>query len=397
MVFRLSPEFQLAAACAMWPPSDRRSEAIRTATAGPLHWPRFLGVVERHRIIGLVRDGLTRARAEVPPEVISEIEAKAAIAVRENLVRAAEALRLQRIFEKAKVPILFVKGASLTALAFGNLGLSGGQDIDVLVPMETLSLATALIADAGYRRFDPPPNLSEKDLRLLMPLRKDFTFVHQTKRQLVVELHWRLFLNPHAMDQASFWPNSQIVPLTAAEGLRTMGNEDLFAYLCLHGALHWWNRLKWLADINALMATAPAASVEHLIRASEAKGAGRATAQAALLCQRLFGTSLPDPLMKSLRRSAAVRWLEATALGAMTIGHGERDPHDVRFGTTRGSASSFLLSTSWRYRLAELNIQSRNQADVLATALPERLRFLYPILRLPLWVGRHAVKRSARK
>jgi hypothetical protein len=27
--------------------------------------------------------------------------------------------------------------------------------------------------------------------------------------------------------------------------------------------------------------------------------------------------------------------------------------------------------------------------------LPERLRFLYPILRLPLWVWRHAAKRRA--
>ena len=34
MARSFSPEFRLAAACAMWPPSDRRTEAIRAAAAG---------------------------------------------------------------------------------------------------------------------------------------------------------------------------------------------------------------------------------------------------------------------------------------------------------------------------------------------------------------------------
>jgi hypothetical protein len=34
-----------------------------------------------------------------------------------------------------------------------------------------------------------------------------------------------------------------------------------------------------------------------------------------------------------------------------------------------------------------------NQADVLMVPLPERLRFLYPILRLPLWAWRHAKRK----
>ena len=123
------------------------------------------------------------------------------------------------------------------------------------------------------------------------------------------------------------------------------------------------------------------------------RGAGRAAAQALLLCRRLLGTPLPDRLMATLAKSATVRWLEATALNAMTTGQGERDPHDARFGTTRGSLSTFLLSRSWRYRLAELSIHLTNQTDVLALPLPERLRFLYPILRLPLWAWRHAAKR----
>jgi len=328
----------------------------------------------------------------VPQEVAREIGARAAVAVRDNLARAAEALRVQHIFDEAKIPILFVKGASLAALAFGNLGLSGGQDIDILVPSDRIPAAAALLSHAGYRRFDPPPIVSEKELALLLPLRKDFGFFHQKTGQLI-ELHWRLFVNPHAMPRSPFALESQVVALSAGAGVRTLGDEDLFAYLCMHGALHWWNRLKWLADVNAFIASRPAGSIEGLIRAAEVRGVGRAAAQALLLCQRLLGTSLPAPLMAKIGRTATVRWLEDTAVRAMTTGQGEYDPHDVRFGTTRGSVSTFLLSPSWRYRLAELTAQFTNQADILTMPLPNRLRFLYPFLRLPLWVYRQAQKR----
>ena len=114
--------------------------------------------------------------------------------------------------------------------------------------------------------------------------------------------------------------------------------------------------------------------------------------QALLLCRRLFGISLPSHIAAALNKRAAVRWLESVALSAMTAGGAERDPHDARFGTTLGSLSTFLLNPSWRYRLAELKIHLTNQNDVLTVALPHRLRFLYPILRLPFWVWRHTVR-----
>ena len=87
-----SPEFRLVAACAMWPPSDRRTEAIRAAAAGPLDWHRFLRVARRHQVIGLVHDGLTRARPDMPPEIAREIGAQAATLVRENLAMAREVI-----------------------------------------------------------------------------------------------------------------------------------------------------------------------------------------------------------------------------------------------------------------------------------------------------------------
>jgi hypothetical protein len=387
----LSPEFRLVAACAMWPRSDRQTEAIRTATVLPLDWPRVLRVARRHQVVGLVHDGLIRARPQVPSEIAKEIAAEAATLVRENLAIARESLRLQRLFNEADLPVLFVKGVTLAMLTFGNLGLRASEDIDLLVTDETLPAATALLLRAGYRRFDPSPNISNVQLQLVMPLRKDLGFIHPATG-LRIELHWRLFLNPHAMAQASFMAASHVVPLAGTEGLRTLGEEDLFAYLCMHGALHWWNRLKWLADINAVLASTSEEGTERLVRAAEARGTDRATAQALLLCRKLLRTPLPTALAASLDNSARLRWLAATALSAMTTGQGEKDPHEVRFGTTRGSLSAFLLSRSWRYRLAELRVQLTNPTDVLTMPLPQSLRFLYPVLRLPLWLWRHILQ-----
>jgi hypothetical protein len=380
----------------MWPPSEHRIEAIRTAVAGPLDWPRFLRVARRHQVIGLADEGLTYARSDVPPQIVEEIDTLAAALIRKNLAMAVEALRLQRLFNQANLPVLFVKGSALSVLAFDNLGLRAGQDIDVLVPNDRLWEAAMLISRAGYRRYDPPPDTSDRQLRLILPLRKDLGFVHKSTG-VQIELHWRLFLNPHAMAEDSIMEASRVVPLTKFEGLRTLGEEDLFAYLCMHGTLHWWYRLKWLADVNALLAGASENSIARLVRAAEVRGAGRAAAQALLLCRRLLGTPLPDRLMATLTKGAAVRWLEGTALNAMTAGRGELEPREVRFGTTRGSLSTFLLQRSWRYWLAELNLLLTNQTDVLTMPLPERLRFLYPILRLPLWVFRHTTRRNARQ
>src|SRR5262249_3024793 len=156
------------------------------------------------------------------PEIACEIGAQAATLIRKNLAMAREALRMQRLFDDADQPVLFIKGAALALLAFRNLGLRAGQDIDLLVPYETLPVATALILREGYRRFDPPPNIGDVQLRRVMPLRKDIGFVHQATG-LQIELHWRLFLNRQAMSESSFMTASRVVPLAGTQGLRTLG------------------------------------------------------------------------------------------------------------------------------------------------------------------------------
>src|SRR5262249_17054028 len=112
MAVSFSPEFRLAAACAMWPPSDRRTEAIKAAATRPLDWTRFLRVARRHGVVGLVRDGLTWARPDMPPQIAEEISAQAATMLNENLAMAREALRLQRMFDNAHLGSVRQRGVA---------------------------------------------------------------------------------------------------------------------------------------------------------------------------------------------------------------------------------------------------------------------------------------------
>src|SRR5271169_2508325 len=83
-------EFFIAAACSRWPPSETRSNAIRAAAKAPVDWERFLGIVDRHRIWGLARQGLTQAGVAPPAKIDNALTAKTWAVSRRNLVLAAE-------------------------------------------------------------------------------------------------------------------------------------------------------------------------------------------------------------------------------------------------------------------------------------------------------------------
>jgi hypothetical protein len=183
----------------------------------------------------------------------------------------------------------------------------------------------------------------------------------------------------------------RIAQITKEIGLCTFREEDLFAYLCAHGAVDRWFRLKWLADIAALLARQPEGGAARLYRAAQVRGLDRPAAQAMLLCHRLMGTVLSSQLITMLNTDATVRWLEALAMNAMTA---DRDPTEVRFGPTLNALARFLLRSDLHYLLAELKVYSISPVDILTLPLPERLQLVYPTLRLPLWVWRHTIHRS---
>ena len=383
------PEFFIAAACSRWPPSETRQNSIRAAAKGPVDWERFLGIVDRHRIWGLARQGLTQAGVAPPGEIDNALTAKTWAVSRRNLVLAAETARLCRLFREAAIPAAFVKGVTLSVLAYGDIAIKHSRDIDILVLPARVMEAREVLERAGYALKHPLPALTETQLELLLRHGKEWEFLREAS-EITTELHWTLTYNSLLMRDVDVSCPFAGVRVGDAE-IPTFRIEELFVYLCVHGARHSWSRMKWLADVAALLATIPSTDIEGLYRAAQRRGSGGCAAQALLLCERMLGAELPAALRAELRRTVPALLLEAIALDAMLgrVVQADVELSARAFGNLRDMLSLFLLGGgSYVYVWRGVTRLFFFSEDIAAFALPRRLTWVYVILRLPLWALR---------
>jgi hypothetical protein len=248
----------------------------------------------------------------------------------------------------------------------------------VVVPPEAVGRAFELLGQAGYRCLSPAALSGGAEAR------KETEWVDESG--ILVELHGGLVDNPMLLPGVGASSPAQLVPIASGRSLPTLRKDELFAYLCVHGATHAWSRLKWLADVAALLSNDDEAEVERLYRRSVELGAGRSSGQALLLCSELLGTRLPENLARSLRSDLPTRWLVRVALSSMTGARGERELDETVFGTVPIHFSHFLLKRGRRYKVAELKRKSVGRPGAGAQALPGLLRYLRPVLAVPLWL-----------
>jgi hypothetical protein len=160
--------------------------------------------------------------------------------------------------------------------------------------------------------------------------------------------------------------------------LPTLATEPLFAYLAIHGASSAWFRLKWIADVGALLATVPRDGIEPLYRSALALGAGRAAALALLLCHRLFDSPVPPGLLSELRRERTTRWLLTLSLRKLAGRAEARELEATPLGTATIHFLQLGLQKGVGFKLGELRRQMVSPYDRIAVPLPRALTFLYP-------------------
>ena len=381
--------FRLAAACCR-PAGPDRDAAVRAAAADA-DWSGFGRVVVRHRVEGLANAALRSAGLEPAPDVAADLRRAALEIATGGLRLAAESHRLQRALDSAGLANLVLKGATLDRLAWGRLGLKRAWDIDLLVLPADASKARSVLEGAGYRLMDPV-DATEQAFATWVSLSKESVF-RRSGDNVTAELHWRLTDTARLLPGLSAASPSQTVALSDGIVLRTLAPEALFAYLCVHGAVHAWSRLKWLADLGGLLAAEDDAGRARLYDHAVALGAGRCPASALLLCETLLGIPLPSGCAGAIRGDPGARRLARLALDAMA-GGGDAEIDERRFFNDRIILSQLLFDRGWRFRIAEAQRLSVSLNDRMTMRLPRALGFIYLLVRGPRWLWRRLGRRD---
>lgn len=380
---RFPPELDLVVACCRWPRGASRDDAVRARAAVSIDWDLLVAVARRHRVEGLVHDGLRCAGAAVPPNAAAALAAAARGIARTNLGFAGAALGLHATLTNAGITHLFVKGVTLDLLAYGTLGLKRASDIDLVVDETRYAEACALLEAEGYACVSPGPGRSEAEMRAWTRLRKHTSWSGGT---VVVELHASLVDNPLMLPSLSVHSPSQNVEVAPGRTLPTLRTGALFAYLTVHGAAHAWSRLKWIADLNAMLDDCDADSVARLHHEAIAQGAGRCSAHALLLCARLFDRDIGAPLVAELRRDPIARLLCGNALRSMVRGGAAAELDTQLLATIPIHLAHFWFVPGWRYKAAEASRKLSASGD------PERDH--RPLRRVIGWLRKRSRNRA---
>jgi len=381
-----APDFLLAVACCRWPPSEERVAAIRNAASNVADWDGLPHIVKRHRLIGLATHGIRSAGIALPPSVVDELAARSGRYKRHRLILIAETVRLQNVLVAGRISVIVLKGVALEQLAYTELAAKQTRDIDLLVSPERAEEAWQLIEREGYKLSVPAKQLNRMQRRALITYGREIELVHP-QTGMRVELQWRAADNPLLLKGVDARAATQTVSLSESAVVRTLASEDLFAYLCVHGARHTWARLKWLADLNALLVSTNA-DIEHLYRHAYKIGAGLCAGQGLLLCQQIFGLKLPPSLVEGLGGDKRCRRLVDIAIAALTAPRTSSDRNRGIREVAREIRYQFLLGQGLRFYATQCWVACIGTADIVRLPLPRPLHFLYPLLRLPLWLWR---------
>jgi Uncharacterised nucleotidyltransferase/Transglutaminase-like superfamily len=343
-----SPEFDLVLACLRWPQERIDGERIQSLVRGPIRWPYLLEIVQHHKVVPLFFRNLEAfAPGYIPEEPGAVLRAGAAANAHTCLQRISHLLLLHRLFREREIDLRIFKGIPLAITAFEDPTLRDAGDIDLLIAEKDLYRAGEILTDEGYVRFEPQARLTPRRLRSYIAHQKDFSYEH-TSDGIVIDLHWRLFRNSFLPANAGLAEvGEEWLPL-GSERIPTLPAPRLLLYLCVHGALDGWLRLKWLTDIGALLRTMTAEQLASTARLAAEQQALPQFSAAAFLCQDLLGTGPPPPgcLDRNDRRVAHIMGF---AMRLMTSN--QFRPIREQIPSTRWFLNEFRLHDSSRYRL----------------------------------------------
>jgi hypothetical protein len=368
------PENELLLLCARPRGVEDAAGRVRELTRAGIDWELLYRLAQRHAVLPLLYRGLeANAHGASPQGFRERLREKFRENATRNTLLAGELVRIARRFESEGVAVLAYKGPALAVQAYGNLSLRRFIDLDIIVRRRDVAHAGALLRSLG---FGKPEGLTESQEEFLLRRQHNLAFTRDAGK-LIVELHWEVA--PAAFADvplgARAWERAVRVPLFGGE-VQSLSPEDLLLALCVHGTKHLWERLAWVCDVAALLASQTNFDWPSVIRQAHDSRIERMLYLGLHLAHGLLGARVPDE----------ARTADADSVVARLTAEVTRGLFDEAGYEPASLARSVKFNLRARRRLRDRAdylrfILTPTDGDLTALRLPPQMSFVYYLLR----------------
>ena len=219
-------------------------------------------------------------------------------------------------------------------------------------------------------------------MRSYIAHQKDFSY-ENPENGIAIDLHWRLFRNRRLPFNAGLDDAGLAWLQLGPERIPTLPSQPLFLYLCVHGALDGWLRLKWLADIAALLRKMSPEQLSATAQAAAERKILPEFSAAVFLCRQLLGFEQAPAQCLSPVHPAVVRILR---LANRLLSSNDYCPVRDRISSTTWFMNEFLLHSSATYRLELIERSLFRPRLWRKLSLPDALFPIYALLSPLEWL-----------
>lgn len=339
----------------------------------PLDGERLLQEVGRHGLSTLMHRWLHDAQPALalPPEFRSALDERYRSYVRQGLQHTGVLVELMDRLRAAGLTALAYKGPALSSQLFDDPALREAVDLDILLPSDEVTTGCAVLTEAG---FSPVRTYAPGIEKQLLRYRAE---IGMMRDGVLVELQWRLaplyFSVP--IDVRAMATRARRVPVAGRE-LPVMSPEDMLLVLCVHGAKHHWQSLKWLLDVALLIGKHRELSWPTLRERARASGIERFLGLGLLLCETILQMPIPADTDDKIRLDEAILSAENEVLAGLASSRqpteGEHHRLMLRLRERLADRVAYLFRLGWQPTESEWD----------SVSLPPRLQFGYHGVRV---------------
>lgn len=293
--------FELLVACGRNAHRPERIDAVANTIAG-VEWDAFLSLVAQHA--ATPHAWLCLAQHPLVPEgVRAEVRARQSVVTRHSLRLASVLAQAARAFQAEGIRVTALKGPALARHLLGDPTLRQCSDVDLLVDRADVARADAVLRSLGFT-----PSIPNFERRLH---RRYFTtFLHELqyvdwKRGVLVELHWRVVLNPYLLRLPRGWPLATDPVTVGGTTVPILDTCDQILYLAEHASSHSWSELRWLFDFPPLLERLE--SMGTLEQRAREAGSWPVVQDMLALCREVLGMAMELSPAKETDRASRAR------------------------------------------------------------------------------------------